>query len=439
MPLSNPEKSFNVAVRHLFRHIRDATELRRNPLAKPFFGPAPNPKADALGLTALHARMLQLATTCEDETGQLRRSSQVGRGYQIIGAIVSGRSAADVASELGLSIRQYYRDRHAICTSVARSLVSPSRPERGDAESEESLQLLLRRATLLDEQGLAGQAIALLEDASRQIGSTSPLSEGAVLITLCRVLISYGDVQRATEVIRAAHKICAGNLPDSPELKLLLDFASLADIEVARSSGHDSEAAARLDVLVRCQRAGDSNAFSSHELALALFVDSCISHMTFGRFAEAQFAIYDAFRVLEKIRHVPPELRVHLAAHAAACSEDGEHPLEHTLSQWNDALRASISNGSAIFTFYSLLGLMRCALRAGDEQRACSWFDQAIIVARKIEGTQVLLAAAIAGGSILSTRFWRKVGRLLIDTKDLASPNTLKKLGAPRGCTRPFS
>ena len=44
MPFADPKKSFEIAVRHLFRHLDDTVQLRRNPLVIWAFGCRKNGK-----------------------------------------------------------------------------------------------------------------------------------------------------------------------------------------------------------------------------------------------------------------------------------------------------------------------------------------------------------------------------------------------------------
>ena len=67
MPRANPESSFEVAARHLFRHINDVKSLRYNPLVRSMHVGAENGGADRAVLLAVHGQILTEASAlCKD-------------------------------------------------------------------------------------------------------------------------------------------------------------------------------------------------------------------------------------------------------------------------------------------------------------------------------------------------------------------------------------
>ena len=57
MPRANPESFFEVAVRHLFRHIKDVDALRSNPLLHGFFSRGERDGKGGEVLPKIHARI----------------------------------------------------------------------------------------------------------------------------------------------------------------------------------------------------------------------------------------------------------------------------------------------------------------------------------------------------------------------------------------------
>jgi hypothetical protein len=89
MPRANPESAFEVAVRHLFRHVRDADALRRNPIVHTFFANTLE-VPDGAVLREIHDRILgESATLCDKPK---EPALQARRRHAIIVALCAGES-----------------------------------------------------------------------------------------------------------------------------------------------------------------------------------------------------------------------------------------------------------------------------------------------------------------------------------------------------------
>ena len=132
MPRANPESCFEVAARHLFRHINDAKSLRYNPLVRSLHAGAEKGGGDRAVLSALHGRILTEASTLCKDYSAAGSKERAHRQYAIVVALCAGETAAYTAAQLGLSRRQYYRERRGICMRVSRALVAvaPTRVTR---------------------------------------------------------------------------------------------------------------------------------------------------------------------------------------------------------------------------------------------------------------------------------------------------------------------
>ena len=421
MPRAKPDQSFDIAVRHLFRHINDRNALRRNPLVKSFFEDSSTCQAGQAAVEKIHRRILHVAATCRSrETSHF--GSLANRRYEIVEAICSGERPAHTAAKLGLSSRQYYRDRHDICTTVAR-LFTTLRPIRwGRVEIRESTQLVLRQAALLVEQGFAAKASTLLENAIAQM--QSPSAKTLARLSLVKALLQYGDIPRARQSLRAARDFvenCTSTDVDSLQV-----VVRLASVDLATASGCDAEATLALESLVKRRENASEGKAISDEVGLTIFLESCSLHLLNGRFAEARAALAKARDLAVKMVDISPELSVYLAVYAALCGEDGSAPPETTVSRNYEALRLSLSISSARGAMYAMMGLMRACLRIGNETEAFNWFGQAVEVARAMEGTKPLVSAALAGAELIRTRYWRKAAPLFYEAEAHIRPGTLK-------------
>lgn len=115
--LLNPEKSVRDACLHLFRYLYDYEELRRNPIFRERFSTVcdrgTRSGRELLAFSSLQTAIAAAVEKCRHSGsfGQ-RRGSFTQRHYAImVEHTFNQRPAKDVARQLGLSIRQFYRDR----------------------------------------------------------------------------------------------------------------------------------------------------------------------------------------------------------------------------------------------------------------------------------------------------------------------------------------
>jgi tetratricopeptide (TPR) repeat protein len=425
MPRAKPDRSFEIAVRHLFRHINDAAALRRNPLVRSFLDTDSTRWTDRAAVEKIRSQILHAAAICRTHEVASRLKTRVDRRYEIISAICSGERPYDTALRLGLSTRQYYRDRHQICMNVARLFMELRLVTLMPIEIREpGMQLVLRRAALLVEQGFAAKAVALLEKAIAQ--AESPTSETLARLSLVKALIQYGDIRRARESFGAARGLFEQRAFAMPDADLLRSRMSLTDIDIAVASGRDAEATATLESLAKHREDTYQGNPISDEIGLNIFLESCSHHLVNGRFAQARVALAKAYDLAARMAHTPPELAVYLAVYDASCCEDGSATPDVFVSRCYDALRVSISISSARGAMYAMIGLMKACLRKGNEGEAFKWLLQIVELARTMEGTKPLVSAALAAELLLDTRYWREAGSLFFEAQAFTRRGTLK-------------
>ncbi|HEX4013118.1 MAG TPA: hypothetical protein VHX17_04405 [Candidatus Cybelea sp.] len=141
MPRTDPSRSSESATRHLFRHLFNEQEMLRNP----YVGSAV--AAGRLTMQELRARVAAAARAIEIED---RTSKRGWRGTRQAAALVEctlkRRAAADVASELGISVRQLFRERQTAWIRALRYLIvpeplGPSDGSFADVECNRAVQL----------------------------------------------------------------------------------------------------------------------------------------------------------------------------------------------------------------------------------------------------------------------------------------------------------
>jgi hypothetical protein len=121
MPRADPSRSNQDATRHLFRHIFDEQELLRNPYVCSAVA------AGRLTISDLQARLADAARSIEAED---RASGKHWRGTRqaavLLECTLKRRDPAEVAGELGISVRQLFRERRAAWTRALRYLITPA-------------------------------------------------------------------------------------------------------------------------------------------------------------------------------------------------------------------------------------------------------------------------------------------------------------------------
>jgi hypothetical protein len=111
------------SAKHLFRHLHDVSALRKNPIARSYC---------QMGLQHLHAAVRTAAEQCRDDELRDGHDERAARQYSIVALhCLERRALREVASRLGVSVRQCYRDRAEICGRIAAIL---SRREAGISE-----------------------------------------------------------------------------------------------------------------------------------------------------------------------------------------------------------------------------------------------------------------------------------------------------------------
>lgn len=187
MARCDPARSDYCASRHLLRHLENARELRRNPLA---FAGSERRDGDIAQRVTERAwralRSLEAQSRLEDVRQGARHAAILLR------VDVERHRPGVVASDLGLSMRQFYRERAAAHARFVRAYraVSPGRAE----PNERTAERLLVRAGGLADSGETASARAIFEDVASRAGA--PLR--------CDALV------RLAEADAAAHRFSDG-------------------------------------------------------------------------------------------------------------------------------------------------------------------------------------------------------------------------------------
>lgn len=197
MPRSDPTLSPYCATRHLLRHLRQARELRRNPLARDAFAG----RDDAEALRAITERVHR-ALRAMDARQHLARSWQGARQAAILLRVdVERHDPRVVAANLGLSTRQFHRERRSAHDRFLDAYRAET-PVGAITVDDQFAKRLLERAASLGDSGETSSASAIFEDVARS---------GADVVLRCEALSRLAEIEawahrldRAGGYLRAA-------------------------------------------------------------------------------------------------------------------------------------------------------------------------------------------------------------------------------------------
>ncbi|HEY1654714.1 MAG TPA: hypothetical protein VGF86_06350 [Candidatus Tumulicola sp.] len=201
MARCDPARSDYCASRHLLRHLDDARELRRNPLARDAFA-----HDTELATGAVRERVSRALAAMDAQDAQCSRRQTWRHAAILLRIDVARHRPLSVAADLGLSVRQFHRERRAAhnrFVTAFRSIAQAFVVSRHHFAEE-----LLTRAGGLADSGETSSARAILEDV---VGSGQPELQCAALVRLAeidarahRLGCGRGRLQQAEALLSAA-------------------------------------------------------------------------------------------------------------------------------------------------------------------------------------------------------------------------------------------
>jgi tetratricopeptide (TPR) repeat protein len=223
------------AVRHLLRHLNNLPSLRQNVLVAKFF------EDDRLTSYALHARVRDIVSNALDLTlAQHGRDDQVRTVRWraiVLRCDLGGKSLKTVANELGLSERQFFRERSAVHQAMAPHLVR----ELADlSESEVLLRDVPSPEELEIEYAAALQNVGDFEGVARVLEGLAESSSGVDtrLRAIVELLEIYGrgaGSDTIARLLRQAHAIA--QTPASIDQPMLAEMLMIETYAFAPRQG----------------------------------------------------------------------------------------------------------------------------------------------------------------------------------------------------------
>lgn len=225
---ADPNASVESARRHFFRHFHDIKELKRNPIAAPFFEAAraqKRPAPEHAALLSIHSAVQKILADYERSISSARAEEPFHRQLALFKAYVfEQRDPVELARELGLSDRQFYRDYSRVRDRILQSL-APSRPAAITSEWLKSEEAPIIEAELLLEGNRVEEAVRSLRMA---IGAGSDSALRAKM--LCRLAYLHIDQAQYADAEAALRDASRMGTAEAGAVSLatdLLDWQSL--------------------------------------------------------------------------------------------------------------------------------------------------------------------------------------------------------------------
>jgi tetratricopeptide (TPR) repeat protein len=418
MPHADPTSSFQAAVRHLFRHLNDLAELRRNPLALPTIAAVQGWRSPNSALAEIRGRILEEAGRCSAKDRADGLTLRADREHAIVSAICGSESPEATYTRLGLSRRQYYRHRNAVCSRVARALSSQHRERDRTLAVADPLELLLRRAATLRDTGFARTAVGLLESALTT-DSLAPESI-TVRLALAEASLSLGDQTRAGDLLHVARAHMEAMELDRPELRLPIR-AALVEVKLAMVTGRDRDARKAMSLALMRQTDGNY----ADDLALETLVGYAYFACCDGAYPEARSILKKIRELARRQRPLVPDRAAAIALLEAHCVIDSAGEIGGMMPHLEEALSISLKHGLIRRALEAMSSIASCSVLEGRDDRIYDLAKRALALARTAEGHELLSSTVVWMSPILAiSKYWRALNPLLFEAESVVRPNT---------------
>jgi tetratricopeptide (TPR) repeat protein len=415
VPRTNPERSFAVAVRHMFRHLNDGVALSRNPLTREYFGQHDNKRhrIHSVSTAEIKKDILDIAQHCSVEDMATGRVESARRFPEIIAGLCEGRSAVTVASSLGISLPQYYRDRRAICLRVGRVLWASNR--RLKPMRTAICDMLLfeqRRLAALVNQGFAKKAIT--EGERCAMVSPSPSDKAGFLLQVSDACLEFGDADSASKALRYSALFLGEAEQAQLDCQSLQARFKLAEFRLAMVDGRFSDGSTLVRRLVDDVPRLEMSCTSNSELVMDVLLDYSRVCILSGRSGGARDAINQVSLLQHGNHEVSSQKRVELAVMKANLAESSSSSHNEVIDLFSLALNLAQAAGSATGMVWATTGIAKQLTILGEYNKGEEMARTALYVARSMEGyAGVTFAVEVMVPVMLRTGLWPFVSEIL--------------------------
>jgi hypothetical protein len=430
---SDLNTSFNVAAKHLFRHLHEPRFLRRNPLVRHFFE---RPAIDGLGhvreraaLDRIHNLVLQGAEHCRDADLMAGKDESARRQYAIVTLqCLEQRPIREIAAALGISYQYCYRERAKICRRVARYICECSDAAApGYLPELDEFQILMDRTTHRAAFSEMSAAFRECDDLIRVAPSAQQKIEA--LRTSAFISIGFGNIKRAQDAYATAQVLCPGDL--GTELSLSRSVAQACiDLIGSKLAYYRADAAEALRMAqratLRLEAVQASAAAHLRELYVESLYELGLAFCNLGNMDRGYDCIAGAEANLRNVRAASSRLRTRvmgavwkLRNHLLISSKSWA-PLWQRLKGLESTFEQAYASGSLVEAATALVTLAEHHALAGNDVEALREGRLAVSLAKQqpSERMQSLTSIRVAI-MLLSTRYSEYASSLLPSSQQL--------------------
>jgi hypothetical protein len=286
--------NFSASARHLFRHLNEPHKLRGNAIARRFLMDSQTGRFSAASERQGAGRLWRLvidgaeaARHADLLAGQEERAH---RHFAIATRCLIQRvHPTAVARELGISERQCYRDRAAVCERLARYVSAAPAEERAQAvHAFDRLDLRFERSAQLADLGCEDEAARLYAEIVRT--QEPPSTKLRAFGMLSDVLLASGKPARARAAVDGARAVLQAHRHEMLEDDVEAGECrvALAGAKVAWDFAEFSRAAqASREAAVRCEAMLARNAAPDVALCADTFISRALLSIRYGHAGEA--------------------------------------------------------------------------------------------------------------------------------------------------------
>lgn len=381
--LSSDSTSFNVAAKHLFRHLHEPRALRRNPLVRHFFE---SPAIDGLGrvreravLDRIHDLVRQGAEHCRGADLMAGKDESALRQYAIVTLqCLEQRPIREIAAALGISYQYCYRERAKICRRVARYIC-----ECSDAAAWGYLPELDEFQILIDRT-MHRAAFAEMSAAFRECDELIRVAPSAqqkieALRTTAFISIGFGNIGRAQDAYATAQVLCAEDLGAEPSLSRSVAQACI-DLIGSKLAYYRADAAEALPMAQRASLRLEAVQQSAPAHVRELYVESLyelgLAFCNLGNMDRGYDCIAGAEANLRHVRAASPRLRTRVMGAAwklrnhLLMSSKSWAPLWQRLQGLESTFEQAYASGSLVEAATALVTLAEHHALAGNDVEA---------------------------------------------------------------------
>lgn len=391
---ANPSLSFDSACRHLFRHLHEPRELRRNPLVNWYFAPQPSDRDDEASAKAIRETVRACADTWLNSSTGGNKSDIVRRQYAIIIQGDLERVSSDtLCARLGISHRQFCRDQSVIRHRIATIFGQKARwaMARYTSVSEQIWLAAVTQASLLDGFGMSGEALGLLQDVLAKSIDESHKIEA--LLRQAEIYIGLNDFDRVAEAIDSAQRLTSEIRDPTVARRLSCDI-ELVRADVSDSYGQPAQASNHAgNALYLLEEGPHGLERRFPELRVRALSFAALYHSKLGKLERAVSMARQAAALTENAAGVPPRRQLSALELLGRILSAMPSETAATYRAYRDALDIARQNGLTFDIIAAERYIAGLHLRSGRVEDARMIYEQCISAAKGFRRTDVLAIA----------------------------------------------